>query len=182
MKDSGCVNWYLKAQLFQQKIPTTMMSWLMDESSLTERLIASSSEPFSVKVLKQKWVKPSRSERLLLSLGARKKVLLRQVALYCGDKPVVFANSLIPVATLKGEHKRLACLKNQSLGKYLFSKTYLRRSTLQWSSITQSSPLYPMIAEQYALPDRVWGRRSLFHLKTKKLLVCEYFLPTLLSM
>lgn len=154
----------------------------MDESSLTQRLIESCHAKFSVKVLAQSWIVPSRSESLLLSIPTRQKVLLRQVVLYCGDMPVVFANSLIPIETLKGEHKRLACLKNKSLGKYLFTKPYLRRSTLQWSMITKASPLYPMIADQYKIPNKIWGRRSLFHLKNKKLLVSEYFLPTLQNM
>jgi len=179
LKQTNSVNWYLKNQLFQQKIPPKMMGWLMDEQSLTERLITSCSAPFSVKVLKQCWIVPARSEQKLLSIAPRHMVLLRQVILYCGEQPVVFAHSLIPLKTLKGRHRRLGCLNTKPLGKYLFSKPYLKRSALQWSLIKQSSLMHDLIAESNQLQGDVWGRRSLFHLKQKKLLVSEYFLPAI---
>lgn len=159
-----------------------MMGWLMDEQSLTERLINSCAQRFSVKVLNQSWVKTSCSEQKLLSIRQRQKVLLRQVILYCGSQPVVFAHSLIPLKTLRGEHRRLGCLKNKPLGKYLFSKPYLKRKSLQWSLIKPSSSLYHVIAKHNEVIGDVWGRRSLFHLKQKKLLVSEYFLPAIQSL
>lgn len=159
-----------------------MMKWLMDEASLTKRLINSCSQNFSVKVLNQRWVKPSNSEQKLLSIRHGEKVLLRQVILYCGQNPVVFAHSLIPLKTLKGKHRRLGCLKNKPLGKYLFSKPYLKRSSLQWSLIKPDNALYPIISKNNAIKGQVWGRRSLFHLKQKKLLVSEFFLPTIQSL
>jgi len=179
LKNRKNVNWYLKSQLFQQQIPSFMMAWLMDEQSLTERLINACSQRFSVKVLNQSWVKPTSAERQLLSIRQGQKVLLRQVILYCGNTPVVFAHSLIPLKTLHGEHRRLGCLKNKPLGKYLFSKPYLKRSSLQWSLIKPSNSLYHVIADSNELKGDVWGRRSLFHLKQKKLLVSEYFLPAI---
>lgn len=159
-----------------------MMPWLMDEKSLTERLINACHQEFTVSVLNQTWVKPSLSERKLLSTRQGEKVLLRQVILKCGSSPVVFAHSLIPLKTLKGEHKRLGCLKNKPLGKYLFSKSYLKRSSLQWSLINPSSNLYKIIAKNNQLQGDIWGRRSLFHLKHKKLLVSEFFLPAIQSL
>lgn len=156
-----------------------MMPWLMDETSLTERLINACSQQFTVKVLNQSWVKPTQSEQKLLSIRQCEKVLLRQVILYCGNKPVVYAHSLIPLKTLRGKHKRLGCLKNKPLGKYLFSKPYLKRSSLQWSLIKQNSALYRIIAKNNTLEGDIWGRRSLFHLKQKKILVSEYFLPAI---
>ncbi len=156
-----------------------MMQWLMDEHSLTKRLIGACSGNFSVQVLNQTWIVPTRAEQKMLAISTRHKVLLRQVILYCGVHPVVFAHSLIPIKTLKGQHRRLGCLGNKPLGKYLFSKSYLRRSALQWSLIKQSSPLHDVILAHNLLHGDVWGRRSLFHLKQKKLLVSEYFLPAI---
>ena len=172
-------NWYLKAQLFQQKIPPSIMAWLVDEKSLTKRLISACSEQFSVKVLNQSWVKPSVSEQKLLSVRKGERVLLRQVILYCGESPVIFAHSLIPIDTLRGKHRRLGSLNNKPLGKYLFSKPYLKRSSLQWSLIKPNNALYHIIAENNSIHGNIWGRRSLFHLKQKKLLVSEYFLPAI---
>lgn len=154
----------------------------MDEASLTERLIKACSQKFSVKVLNQSWIKPTHSEQKLLSIRQGENVLLRQVILYCGNNPIVFAHSLIPLKTLRGEHRRLGCLKNKPLGKYLFSKPYLKRSSLQWSLIKQNNALYRIIAKNSTVEGDIWGRRSLFHLKQKKLLVSEYFLPAIQSL
>lgn len=159
-----------------------MMGWLMDEKSLTERLINACSQKISVKVLNQGWIKPTHSEKKLLAIRQHEKVLLRQVIIYCGKSPVVFAHSLIPLKTLRGEHRRLGCLNNKPLGKYLFAKPYLKRSSLQWSLIKQNSGLYQVIAKHNKLDGDIWGRRSLFHLKQKRLLVSEYFLPAIQSL
>ncbi len=156
-----------------------MMAWLMDEHSLTQRLTDSCRGSLTVQVLNQSWVRPSRAEQQLLSVRAGQLVLLRQVILYCGQQPMVFAHSLIPLKTLRGEHRRLGCLKNKPLGKYLFAKPYLKRSSLQWSLINPSHSLYHVIAKNNVIGGDVWGRRSLFHLKQKKLLVSEYFLPAI---
>ena len=154
-----------------------MLSWLLDEQSLTQRLIDSCDATFSVQVIKQRWVLPTNSERRLLKLPLRQKVLLREVVLLCGKQAVVFARSLIPLATLRGEHRRLGCLQSKPLGQYLFSKHYLKRSQFQCAQLNKNMPFYDFLAQHYALNEPVWGRRSLFQLKTKQLLVSEYFLP-----
>ncbi len=156
-----------------------MTQWLMDEKSLTKRIIANCSGVFSVQVLNQSWVKPSQAEQRLLLIRQGEKVLLRQVILYCGNNPVVFAHSLIPLKTLRGKHRRLGCLKNKPLGQYLFAQPSLKRSSLQWSLITPSSSLHQLIRQNNDVDSDVWGRRSLFHLKQKRLLVSEYFLPAI---
>lgn len=159
-----------------------MLPWLLDDRSLTERIISACSGQFSVVVLTQKWVLPNQQERCLLEIAARQKVLLRQVILYCGDKPVVFAHSLIPLKTLKGQHIQLKFLKNKALGKYLFSKPYLIRSKIQWSLISNQSDQHKIMSQSFDLKQPMWGRRSLFNLKQKKLLVSEYFMPDILTL
>lgn len=154
-----------------------MLSWLLDEQSLTRRLIDGCDANFSVQVIKQRWVLPNNSERQLLELPPRQKVLLREVILHCGNKPVVFARSLIPICTLRGEHRRLGRLKTKPLGQYLFSKYYLKRSQFQCARLSNAMPFYQFLHQNFGLDQDIWGRRSLFQLKKKKLLVSEYFLP-----
>lgn len=169
--------WLLKSQLYNQTIPKDKLHWLLDEKSLTKRIKKNCVTQFRVKVIKQRWVLPDQSERLLLKLPIRQKVLLRQVVLFCGTSPVVFAHSLIPLATLRGEHRRLACLQTKPLGQYLFSKHYLKRSQFECAKLSVAMPFYHFLQKHYAINQTVWGRRSLFLLKNKQLLVSEYFLP-----
>lgn len=140
-------------------------------------MIRSCEDQFSVKVLKQKWIYAGLQECRALDLPLRQRVLSRQVILFCGEKPVVFAESMIPIDTLKGEHKRLQYLRNKPLGKYLFAKVNLQRTAMEWAQIKPGTVLYRSIQSHCELHDNIWGRRSLFNLNTKKILVSEFFLP-----
>ncbi len=182
MKHPGSTSWYLPSQALKQKINTETLSWLSDEGSLTLRLKRYCPNQFSVDVLDEQWVKPDLSEAQLLGVPESQKVLLRQVHLKCGDSICVYARSVIPLKTLQGKHKRLSFLGSKPLGEYLFSNPTLERKRIEWSQLPAKSTLYKM-----AIPDEtkrggsVWGRRSLFSLDNKQLLVSEFFLPELLD-
>ncbi|MCK4708749.1 MAG: chorismate lyase, partial [Gammaproteobacteria bacterium] len=56
----------------------------------------------------------------------------------------------------------------------------LKRSNIEWSKLSQGSSLFNMAMEhQAATQHPIWGRRSLFQIDTKSLLVSEFFLPEL---
>lgn len=151
-----------------------------DEGSLTQRLKNLCHEHFSVVVLAEEWSKPEQSEVLLLGIPRSQQVLLRHVHLKCSDNTYVYARSVIPLSTLQGKHRRLLYLGNKPLGEYLFSSPTLKRSRVEWSKLTPDSSLYRMaMANQQEEHKPVWGRRSLFHIDEKPLLVSEFFLPKL---
>jgi len=89
---------------------------------------------------------------------------------------VVYARTVIPVSTLTGAQKRLTFLGNKSLGAILFSDRTMERGEVQIARLK---------AEQVKLDsgtnEDIWGRRSVFTLSAKPLLVSEYFLPELFS-
>jgi len=152
----------------------------MDEGSLTQRLKTFCPEQFSVVVLAEEWGKPDHSEAKLLGIPMAQKVLLRQVHLKCGDQLCVYARSVIPLSTLQGKHQRLQYLGNKPLGEYLFANPTLKRSKIEWSKLTKSSSLYNIaMTDQPETGEPVWGRRSLFQIDAKSLLVSEFFLPVL---
>ncbi len=170
--------WFLPSQALKNRIDPEALAWLSDEGSLTARLKQRCPDAFSVRVLDETWQRPDPSEARLLGIPLTQKVLLRQVHLLCGEELCVYARSVIPLTTLQGRHRRLQHLGDKPLGEYLFAQPHLKRARIEWSRLTPESTLY-----RRALPEGgeqpVWGRRSLFLIDRKPLLVAEFFLPVL---
>ncbi len=142
-----------------------LQSWLLDQGSLTLRLREQSADRFRVVVVEEGWVRrqvPSLLQCFTPSVACE-RMWSRRVLLQCGDTPWVAAHSLIPVSSMEGQLKRLRRLNTKPLGEFLFRNPLLQRRQLE---LTQA--------------DDVWGRRSLFYLYGKPLLVAEFFLPALL--
>lgn len=120
----------------------------------------------------------SADEARLLNIPPRQRVLMRQVQLLCGGYVYVYARSLIPLKTLTGKHRRLGYLGEKPLGAYLFANPTLQRSHQQIARITRKDALFDIACAGSRLEcDQIWGRRSLFKIDQKPLLVSEYFLP-----
>ena len=157
-----------------------VISWLNDQGSLTKRLIDHCPGQFSVRVLSQQWIRPQAEEAKLLGVPRHQQALLREVQLLCDDTVCVYARSIIPLSTLMGKHQRLKRLGDKPLGGYLFAQPNLKRSNQHIARIIRKDPLF-----EIALPDagqhcdQLWGRRSLFSMGKKSLLVSEFFLPAL---
>ena len=131
-----------------------------------------------MRVLDQQWIQASADEARLLEIPLRQRVLLRQVQLLCGGHVYVYARSLIPLKTLTGKHRRLGLLGKRPLGAYLFTHPTLQRSHQQIARITRKDALFDIAcADSRVKCDQIWGRRSLFKIDQKPLLVSEYFLP-----
>ena len=107
-------------------------------------------------------------------------VLVRQVQLMCNDVPWVYARTVIPRRTLTGRQRRLAHLESRSLGAMLFADPSMRRGELQLVRLTARDKLHAIVARHVdQLPAVMWGRRSVFTLSNKPLLVSEIFLPAM---
>ncbi len=180
MKHPQSTSWFSPSQTLKRQIDPSTLSWLVDEGSLTQRLKKFCPNQFSVVVLAEEWGKPDYSEARLLGIPMSQKVLLRQVHLKCGDNLCVYARSVIPLSTLQGKHNRLQFLGDKPLGEYLFANPTLKRSKIEWSKLTHGSLLFTIaMANQPASSEPIWGRRSLFNIDAKSLLVSEFFLPVL---
>ena len=159
----------------------SVLSWLRDQGSLTRRLVNRCGSAFSVRVLSQQWVKPQIEEAQILRIAPQQKVLLRQVQLLCEQKVLVYARSIIPLDTLKGKHRRLKYLGDRPLGGYLFANPGLQRDQQQLAKILPRDPVFEIaLSDSPGDCECIWGRRSLFKIDGKSLLVSEFFLPELI--
>jgi chorismate--pyruvate lyase len=180
LKHPGASSWFKSTDISARKLDPEVISWLVDQGSLTSRLREFCPGQFSVRVLSQQWVKAKVDEAKLLNIPFRQRVLLRQVQLFCGETVCVYARSIIPLKTVRGKHRRLLYLGDRPLGAYLFANAGLSRNSQQLASIARKDPLFEIATsdgDQKA--EQIWGRRSLFTIDDKPLLVSEFFLPAL---
>jgi chorismate--pyruvate lyase len=151
-------------------------AWLMDQGSLTQRLIDASRGDFRVRKLSQSWQRPTHSEAQCLGLPPRQLAMVREVELVCHGKPWVYARSVFPQSTLTGRLRCLKKLDSRPLGALLFSDPTMQRTHFEIAALSNAKLENYFTASgcHYA-----WGRRSLFFLDEKPILVAEVFLPAL---
>lgn len=176
---SNAPRWRPRRRLVGHVVADDIARWLFDPGSLTSRLIDHCAGRFYVRVLSQGWQRPRRDEAQRLGMRIGHMALVREVLLYCDDTPLVFARSVIPRTTLTGRQKFLATLGNRPLGAALFSDPAMRRDELEVSCLRAPAAVYPALAELDTGHMCVWGRRSVFYMGGKPLLVAEMFLPSL---
>jgi chorismate--pyruvate lyase len=148
---------------------------------LTQRVIRCCGEgEFKVRLLHQGWGTPLISERRFLRMRRGMVALVRDVELQCDAAPWVFARTLIPLSSLKGAAQRLTQLGEKPLGAVLFSDPNVLRGATQIACLLPGQPLFETASHHLAeKPDQLWGRRTLFYVEKRPLLVNEIFLPTL---
>lgn len=154
-------------------LPPGIRPWLLDDGSLTGRLVGSTQGQFAVERLYQGWTIPRLSERRLLSLDSRQLAMVREVILLLGGRPVVFARSVFPLSSLTGSLMHLRRLQNKSLGAILFRHPGMHRSPFELALLAGDSDYLPAQLHQ---AEKAWGRRSRFEIDGKALMVSEVFL------
>lgn len=163
-------------------MPPNLSSWLFDTTSLTQRLRQACHGRFQVRVVSEAQARPLRDERVALEMRGHEGAVVRMVYLLCDGRPWVFARTVIPLRTLSGAQRRLAYLGNKPLGEMLFADRSMRRSEVEVARLASGSPVFRMATQALEhKPVEAWGRRSVFHLQDKALLVSEIFLPDLLE-
>lgn len=150
-------------------IPAPLRDWLLDESSLTRRLQHLCPDRFGVELVSQRRERPTADEARLLGIPVHSRPLVRRVYLLCGESRWVAARTVIPESTLKGPNAPLARLGTMPLGTFLFRQPGVRRGPLQ---VTFGG---------HDWAPGSWGRRSIFYLRDRPLLVSEFFLPAFME-
>lgn len=154
---------------------------LVERGPLTPRIERECGGPVRVEVLHQGWGRPTARERRRLGLPAGARALLREVRLLSAGEPRVHARSVIPVVFLRAEARQLTALGTRPLGDRLFALRGIRRVSLETFSLGGRDPSFERIARRAAAPgERLWGRRSVFEFRGRRMSIVEIFLPELL--
>jgi len=174
--------WRSREMLLGRAVEKEIAPWLFEHGSLTRRIILNCKNKFRVEVISQQWKRPMLNEALRLDVHPEHHAFIREVLLYCGDTPWVFARSVIPHKTLTGPRRSLGKLGNRPLGEILFSDPSIQRDALEVAEIAKGQRMYRCATQCLANPPaKVWGRRSVFYLHKKPLLVNEVFLPSIIE-
>ncbi len=162
---------------------TPFLPWLRDRGSLTARIQARGR--FGLKVLHQGLARPTADEAAALGLKRDQLAWVREVALSCDDRIVVFAHTVLPCYPRGPLTRWLARLGTRSLGALLFAHAGFARGAMNFRRIDRRDALFwPALgALQPALPapDALWARRSHFRFGAQSVLVSEVFSPVLLD-
>ena len=161
-------------------VPPAMRFWLTDPGSLTAHLQARGQ--FSVRLLRQALGCPTSDEAPALGVGAHTLAHIREVALRCDGKPLVFAHTILPLHPHGPLCRWLARLGERSLGALLFAHPGFARGPLACCRLSPGHPLFARATLTLELdpPPRVlWARRSSFTFAKQRVLVTEVFHPGL---
>jgi chorismate lyase len=154
-------------------------SWLIEEASLTARLQQRYAD-FSVKPTALNLTKLLLDESVLLGLKPHAHSLVREVLLLGDGQAVVFAHSVLPLASLRGAWNDLGRLGNKPLGAALFKNPQVLRTPLSFKKLSNNHVLYQKAIQHInTRPTYLWARRSIFSLNCAHILVTEVFLPQL---
>jgi len=174
----------------QQGIATV----LSYKESMTQHLTTLFKASPKIHCAKQRWEIPQNSEAKKLHAPNQEAVWVREVVLSIKNEVYMFARSLFPADTLKGEQgQQLLTLGNQPLGPLLFKTPSLQRTSFDYAVLTPRH--YEWEATQQGLinftndqanpsntvtcPNNLWARRSLFLWFERPILLTEIFLPFL---
>ena len=175
---SSATSWKPHRRYLHADIPVDLVHWLLDPASLTLRLQQLCDERFRVRVISQEWGRPLRDEAQALKMDCRAYSIIRQVQLMCADQPWVYARTVIPATSLRGKLQRLAHLGTRPLGAMLFADPGMQRGMVELARILPGHVLHADAMQSAAgHAQTIWGRRSVFRIVGRPMLVSEIFLP-----
>jgi len=170
--------WRSKHPYFKNLAPKPLQHWLTDRESLTKAIIQTCPQKFSVRVLDESWQQPTYNEARKLQMKPNTLAYVRQVHLFCGDTAWVYARTVIPQPSLRGELQKLTKLGTQPLAAVLFANKHVQRGELETTQLSKQHASYKTaLTFSKKSAELIWGRRSLFFVANNPLMVSEIFLP-----
>jgi len=160
----------------RHKMPEAVQSWAYESGSLTQRLRAIYGDSVAVRVLFQQWAVPFLNERKALRLHDRRVCLIREVLLHADSKPLILARTIIPPHTM---NRSLSTLGSRPLGEVIFSYPQLERVAMDVTLINPDG-WTPTALDVGHIKQPTWGRRTVYAIKHREMLVGEFFLPAVL--
>jgi chorismate--pyruvate lyase len=170
------LRWSRSLDDFSPPATKAAAAWLTEPGLLTGRLRACCNGRQGLVVISEREAPLAAAESALLQAPGN-AAFVREIELTCDGRPWVFAQSLIPLATL-ARHGWLSRLGDAALGERLAATPGLERGPLEFARLTPGVALFHRAWRHSAdLPAALWARRSWFAIDGARLLVQEVFLP-----
>jgi chorismate lyase len=170
------LQWMPTERLGSAQIDSRIRPWLIGQGLLSERLRSVGGEGYALKVADEYTavLTPLQREDLGTASSA---ALVREVALQMRGKTWVYAQSLIPDATLD-QFPWLAELGTSPIGQVMAGISGVERRPYEFVRVPASHPLGRRALEWIEeRPEWLWARRALWRLRGLPVLVQEIFCP-----
>ena len=160
--DNDSLHW-VESGYQSRSVNPAIQRLLNEKGSLTQQLIDVSNDRFRVQPVELEWrnLLGDDLRKLFGPVAPSHKFWSRKAILLCESQPAVLAHSLMPAHAAESALGQVLELGEQPLGEYLFSQSGLQRVAFQFAQSEQG----------------FWGRRSIFYLDSKPIMVAEFFLP-----
>jgi chorismate--pyruvate lyase len=168
--------WSERLDGFVPPADPAVRAWLVEPGLLTDRLRACCDGQPGLAIVAESEAPLAMADATLLSASGN-SAFVREIELTCDGRPWVFAQTLVPQATL-ARHGWLASLGRAALGERLAAVPGLERGPLEFARLVPGDRLYHRaLRDRRDLPAALWARRSWFAIGGDRLLVQEVFLP-----
>ena len=176
----GFAPWSERLDGFDAPVGKAAADWLQEPGLLTERLRACCGGRPGLVVVAEYEAPISAADAAQLR-AAGNATFVREIELTCDGRPWIFAQTLIPQATL-ARHRWLSTLGEAALGERLASIPGIMRGPLEFARLGRPSALYQRaLCRRADPPPALWARRSWFAIDGDRLMVQEAFLPEALA-
>lgn len=153
--------------------------WLGVPASLTQALSDAGGEVCQLTVQQEGYAQPWIDECEFLEIDANssqhwvREIILSQPKL--GE--LVYARSVFPQDLIQ-HHAEFLRLGNQVLAQVLFDNPHIYRGDIEVAQLNKNHRLFKIILSKGLVSEdqKLWARRSRFHIKNHQLLVCEVML------
>lgn len=156
--------------------PASAQSWLTEPGLLTERVRSHCLDAFGLCIVDERHglLTPDDADALeVTDLSA----FIREIELTCDGRAWVFAQTLVPAATLSAQ-PWLGQLGDTALGPKLASLGGALRDPLEYAQLHPADALFGRAARGPGrAPVDLWARRARYRLGPHCLIVQEVFLP-----
>ena len=137
-----------------------ILSWLNEPGSITSRIKSFSN--FRLKLLRDGPGEVDIIEDDLIVANYEENNT-REVILYSDEKPLIYAKSIIPLATIRLGLGVLGNLKENPLGDILFSNPEIKKKYMLFAKFQSNEKIF-------------YGRKGIYTVKSYPFSVCEIFL------
>jgi chorismate--pyruvate lyase len=168
--------WSERLEAFTPQADAAAAAWLREPGLLTVRLRACCRGQTGLIVIAASEA-PLASEDTAVLRASGNAAFVREIELTCDGRPWVFAQTLVPLATL-ARQSWLSTLGRAALGERLAAVPGIVRGPLVFARLTAGDGLFHrVLRDRPDPPPFLWARRSWFAIDGDRLLVQEVFLP-----